>query len=244
MLNTIRTALFSLVMLLFTLVYGVFSFFLFLLPSPIAHRIIVSWCVCMVFFLKWICGVRYRVTGLENIQNHNRPFVVLSKHQSTWETFFLQSLFFPSATILKKELLKIPLFGIGLRLLRPIPIDRSNPREALKQVKAGGLERLSQGLHLILFPEGTRVALGEKGKYARSGPDIALTAGADIVPVALNSAVCWPSGQWKKIPGMIDVVVGEPIETKDRSSKELIQQVEAWIEAKQALIECRNTHAP
>ena len=181
--------------------------------------------------------MRYEVVGREHIPKSSSSFVVLSKHQSTWETFYLQALFFPSATILKRELLRIPFFGWGLRLLRPIPIDRSNPRQALRQVKEGGLIRLQQGLNLILFPEGTRMPPGESGKYARSGADIAREADVSIIPVAVNAGRCWPSGQWVKKPGLVTVSIGAPITPNDRDSRDLILEVEQWIEGQLKSIE-------
>lgn len=149
----------------------------------------------------------------------------------------LQGLCWPCSTILKKELLNIPFFGWGLRCLQPVAIDRSNPREALKQVKVQGMARLQNNLNLLLFPEGTRVAPGERGKYARSGTDIAVTAGVDVIPVAVNAGHCWPIKDWRRYPGLVTVVIGEPLPTKGRTSRELIEHVEQWIESELVKIE-------
>jgi 1-acyl-sn-glycerol-3-phosphate acyltransferase len=143
---------------------------------------------------------------------------------------FLQFYFGPVSTILKKELLRIPFFGWGLATLRPIAIDRRNPIQALKDVKRIGLERLQQGNNLLVFPEGTRVPLGEVGNYARSGADIACTAGVPVIPVAHNAAECWPHRQFLKYPGTITVVIGAPIPTTGRDRKELTEEVKNWIE--------------
>ncbi len=194
----------------------------------------------VIFWLKISCGVSYQVLGRENIQAVKQPCMVLSKHQSAWETLFLQGLFWPSSTILKKELLNIPFFGWGLRALYPIAIDRSNPRAALRQVKTKGVEHLQAGFNIILFPEGTRMQLGERGTYARSGADIALDGNVDILPVALDAARCWPPKSFIKKPGIITVSVGSAIKVEGKSSKEVTKEVENWIEGEMEAILKKN----
>lgn len=232
-----RSLLFFIGYVILTVSYGTVSLLSWLLPARLRHRLIASWTEVIILWLWLSCGVRYRVQGRENIDRNDGASVILSKHQSSWETLFLQSLFWPASTVLKRELLRIPFFGWGLRALSPIPIDRSNPRAALKQVKSEGLKRLANGMNLILFPEGTRMAPGEKGTYARSGADIAKTAGVDIIPVAVNSGVCWPTRGIRKQPGMITVSVGPPVLTQDRASRDIMTEVEAWIENEMKQIE-------
>jgi len=216
----------------FTLIYGALSLPLYALPPLSRHRIIISWTKLIIWWAKVSCGVKYKVDGLEHLRDIEGPLVVLSKHQSAWETFFLQGLFWPASTVLKQELLKIPFFGWGLAALRPIAIDRSNPREALKQVKTQGQARLEDGVNLILFPEGTRVPIGEKGSYARSGADIAKSAKKAIVPVCHNAGYYWGTGNsFVKKPGTVSVVIGEPIDSTSTDSKSLIAEVENWIES-------------
>ena len=223
---------------IFTVIYngtgmfwGVLCITAWLLPPRARHRFVVYWTEFAIWWLKVSCGVNYEIYGRENLQNIKKPVVVLSKHQSTWETLFLQGLCFPACTVVKKELLHIPFFGWGLAAVRPIAIDRRDPIKALKKVKLDGVKRLGQGLNVILFPEGTRVRAGEKNKYARSGADIAVKAGVDIIPVAHNAGVHWPTDSMIKKPGTIKVVVGEPRSTEGRSSKEIIAEVENWIES-------------
>ena len=184
----------------------------------------------MIFWLRVSCGVKFQVKGKENIILSDQKVVVLSKHQSTWETLFLQGLYWPASTILKRELLNIPFFGWGLRATNPIAIDRSNPRAALKQVKSTGLKRLTQGLNIIIFPEGTRVKPGEQGVYARSGADIAVTAKINVQPVAVNSGVCWPIGGFRKYPGLITVSIGPVVDTEGKTSKQVTLEAQQWIE--------------
>lgn len=235
--NFIRSSIFSIGYFILTISYGTLSVLCWLLPSMLRHKIVASWTTVVIYWLRIICGVRFKVLGREHIESVKKPMVVLSKHQSAWETLFLQSLFWPASTVLKRELLNIPFFGWGLRALRPIAIDRSNPREALKQVKTKGIHRLENGLNVILFPEGTRMAAGERGTYARSGADIALNTNSLILPVALNAARCWPSRSFVKYPGEITVSVGPAINTEGKNSKAIMKEVEEWIEAEMLRID-------
>ncbi len=239
MLVTARSALFLVGMVVITLLYGVILLPLMLLPVRLRHRILISWCWVIIRWLRLVCGVRFQILGFENVKAEGGAKVYLSKHESAWETFMLQSLLFPTSTILKKELLRIPIFGWGLASLAPISIDRTNPREALKKVREGGIKRLHQGFNLLLFPEGTRVKPGEKGKYARSGPEIAKAAGVDIVPVAVNAGYCWSPRTWVKQPGLVTVKIGPSIATDNKSSRELINEVETWIESQMQLLETK-----
>ena len=229
----IRSSLFAVGYTIFTTLYGTFSLPLFALPPLTRHRVIISWTHVVIWWAKVTCGIRYQVVGRENLEGLDGPFVVLSKHQSAWETFFLQGLFWPASTVLKQELLKLPFFGWGLAALRPIAIDRSNPREALRQVKVQGRARLDENINLILFPEGTRVAIGERAKYARSGADIAKDKGAIIVPVSHNAGQFWGAegSKFLKKPGLISVVIGKPIASQGTETKQVIADVESWVES-------------
>ena len=236
MLALIRTSIFVAICTVLTVMYGTASLLLGGLSQVTRHRIIISWCRLVVALAKWICGVKYDVIGREHLQGLEAPVVVLSKHQSTWETLYLQILFFPASTILKKQLLDIPFFGWGLRGLRPIAIDRENPRDALRQVKAGGIQGVEDGLNIILFPEGTRMEAGERGKYARSGAEIAINSGAKIIPIAMNAGLYWPNKVFRMYPGTIQLVIGEPIASANKTSRDLTSEVETWIEATMATL--------
>jgi 1-acyl-sn-glycerol-3-phosphate acyltransferase len=200
-----------------------------ILPYSKRWRIVVGWNLFMLWWLRVCCNVRYEIIGDKH--SHRHPCVILAKHQSTWETLFLQQYFGPVSTILKKELLRIPFFGWGLASMRPIAIDRSNPVQALKDIKRQGIERLQQGNNLMIFPEGTRIPFGEVGNYARSGADIAISAGVPVIAVAHNAGECWPQKKFLKYPGVIRVVISEPIETEGRDRKELTEYVKQWIES-------------
>ena len=229
----LRSLIFYVVMASAALFFGLLGIFLIPLPYRFRSHFFLGFNRVILWALRVICNVRYEVRGQENIPS-NQPAVIVAKHQSTWETFFLQWFFHPTSTILKRELLRIPFFGWGLALLRPIPIDRSNPREALKRVKSIGMKRLQTGNHVLVFPEGTRTQVGETGNYARSGADIALNADTFIIPVAHNAGVHWPMDTLIKQPGVIQVSIGEPIATEGKNSKQLTQEAKSWIEAEVA----------
>jgi len=182
----------------------------------------------VLWWLKLSCGIKVNVEGLDNIPK--QAFVALSKHQSGWETFYLQRTLRPVSTILKRELLKVPFFGWGLAMTRPIAIDRSNPKQALREVLSQGKQRLEEGNNILVFPEGTRINYREIGNYSRSGASLAINSGAPILPIAHNAGSCWPAHRFIKHPGTIHVVIGKPIDSTGRKSKELTEEVKDWIE--------------
>lgn len=197
-------------------------------PYSWRWRIVTCWNRFVMFWIWLCCGVRFEITGSKHADKF--PCVVMAKHQSTWETMFLQYYFGPVSTILKKELFRIPFFGWGLASLRPIAIDRGNPIQALKEIKKIGLHRLQQGNNLLIFPEGTRTPVGLAGNYARSGADIAISAGVPVIAVAHNAGECWPHKQFIKYPGTIRVVISEPFETAGKDRKQLTEDIKNWIE--------------
>jgi len=225
----IRSLIFFIGYATLTILYGSSTLLIWALPKTTRHKFITSWTRVIIAWLRIVCNIQYQVVGREYL-DPSTPMVVLSKHQSAWETILLQGLYWPATTVLKKELLRIPFFGWGISAIRPIAIDRSNPRAALKQVKLQGTERLNDGLNIIIFPEGTRVASGESSTYARSGADIAVSAGVNIQAVAINAGECWPRG-FLKYPGTITVKISPPISCEGSSSKTLTQTAKTWIDA-------------
>jgi 1-acyl-sn-glycerol-3-phosphate acyltransferase len=199
-----------------------------IMPYSWRWRIVTCWNRFVMFWLRVCCGISFKIIGDKHVDRF--PCVVMAKHQSTWETMFLQYYFGPVSTILKKELFRIPFFGWGLASLRPIAIDRSSPIQALKDIKSKGLERIAEGNNLLIFPEGTRVPPGAVGNYARSGADIAIEAGVPIIAVAHNAVECWPHKHFIKYPGTITVVISEPIDTTNKDRKVLTEEVKQWIE--------------
>ena len=155
----------------------------------------------------------------------------MCKHQSAWETFVLQQIFPAQAWILKRELLWIPIYGLGLATLQPIAIDRGSAVKSLRQIVKQGCERLAQGIWVVIFPEGLRVAPGERTKYLPGGGLLAEKSGFPIVPIAHNSGYFWPCNSLIKKPGTINMIIGPLIETEGKSANDITAEVEEWIES-------------
>ncbi|MDU8339631.1 lysophospholipid acyltransferase family protein, partial [Pseudomonas syringae pv. actinidiae] len=158
---------------------------------------------------KVFLNIQVEVTGAENVPK--TPCVIISNHQSTWETFFLSAYFEPMSQVLKRELLYVPFFGWAMAMLRPIAIDRDNPKAALREIAKKGDELLKDGVWVLIFPEGTRVPYGQVGKFSRGGTALAVNADLPVLPIAHNAGKYWPRDGWAKKPGTIQVVIGEPM---------------------------------
>ncbi len=231
----LRSSLFLLLQLLITPPYAFFALLTAPLPRLTRYRLITAWSRLMVWLLRWVCGLRYRVEGQQNLPA--APYIILAKHQSAWETLAFAAIFPPVSFVLKKELLRLPFFGWGLALTSPIAIDRSAGREALKQLLSQGAERVQQGFCVVVFPEGTRVKPGEKGKYNIGGAWLASHTRLPVVPVAHNAGRLWGKNGFLKRPGTITVSIGQPIDSHNVKPGELNQQVESWIEAEMARLD-------
>ena len=168
------------------------------------------------------------VIGQENLPTE--PCVIVSNHQGQWETYSMQYLFHPMCTLLKRELLYIPLWGWAMKMLNPIAINRSKPKEAILQTLEEGSNRLKNGMYVLLFPEGTRVEAGMVGKYARSSFELAKRNGVMVLPLCHNSGDCWPAHKFIKKPGKITLIIGEPFYVED--SKRSASDVRKWVEKK------------
>ena len=180
-----------------------------------------------------ILGIQNRVTGMENLPDTELgSCVLLVKHQSTWETFSMVTLMpHPLAFVFKKELLYVPFFGWAMSRMDMIHIDRSQRTQAFNKVVEQGKRLMAQGVWVIMFPEGTRIARGQKGVYKPGGTRLAIETGAPVIPVAVTSAKCWPRKAFIKKPGIVDISIGKPIPSAGRQPDELMREVEAWIEA-------------
>jgi 1-acyl-sn-glycerol-3-phosphate acyltransferase len=224
----LRSLVFFLGMLIITPIFAMLVILMFPLNNITRSRMASYWARCALFWLKLTCNLGYQVRGLENIPNH--PSVILCKHQSAWETIALQVIFPPQIWVMKRELLFIPFMGWAWIALSVIPIDRSAGREALKKLVSYGKDRLAKGLWVVIFPEGTRIAPGERGKYHIGGAWLATHTKTTVVPVAHNAGLYWRKNAFIKRPGTITVSIGKPIETAGLKTDALNQQVEDWIE--------------
>lgn len=200
-----------------------------LMPFERRYRFINLWTVGAMWLLKHLCGVRIEVKGLEHLPPAGTPYVVIANHQSSWETFYLQLLISPQATVLKRELLWIPFFGWGLALLKPIHINRSKGSAALKSVLAQGKDKLNAGVPVVIYPEGTRQAPGTLGSFNHGGSMLACKNNVPVLPVVHNSGDCWPARSLLKFPGTITLQFGPCISTEGQSAKAVTQQAERWI---------------
>jgi 1-acyl-sn-glycerol-3-phosphate acyltransferase len=233
--DILRSCLFALFQLVITPVFAMIALLTFPLPRLTRYHVITTWSRLITGAAALLCGVRYRVIGAENIPR--APCVILSKHQSAWETLAWQTIFPPQVWVMKRELLWIPFFGWGLAMLSPIAINRGSGAKALRQMAEQGRERLDAGFYIVIFPEGTRVAPGARGAYHPGGAWLTVKTGALALPVAHNAGLCWRKNAFIKRPGLITVSIGKPISPQGLSAAELIQRVEEWIEAEMPKLE-------
>jgi 1-acyl-sn-glycerol-3-phosphate acyltransferase len=222
------STLFFIYILFSTPIVGIAILGGFYLPFKTRYHFADIWINCLLYMLKLCCGLSYEVEGLENIPK-NQAAIILSKHQSAWETIALRQIISPQTAVLKKSLLQIPFGGWALSTLKPIAIDRSNQKEALKMLIEQGIERLNEGLFVLIFPEGTRVAPGVYKKFNAGGAMLAQKSGFPVVPLAHNAGDFWPRNSFLKYPGVIKVKIGPLISTENKTTKEINAETEAWI---------------
>ncbi len=196
--------------------------------------LITSWVSVIMKALSFFCHIEFEIKGLENIPA--KPCVIMSNHQSTWETLYSYLIFKPQATVLKRELLWIPIFGWALLLLRPIAINRSKKQQALKELMIKAPAAINNGFWYMVYPEGTRVSLGEQKEFASGSSLVACKHGFDVLPVAHNAGRCWPAHRFIKQPGKITLSIGPVFSSKGKKAKDLTKEVENWIRAEQNLI--------
>jgi 1-acyl-sn-glycerol-3-phosphate acyltransferase len=216
-------------------VYGAVA----LLTAPLPHRftygVAIAWVNSMLWLLRVLCRLDYRVEGRENLPT--RSSIVLLKHSSAWETLAQLTIFPRQTWVLKRELMWVPVFGWVLWLLKPIAIDRRGGSAAVQQVLDQGHARLGEGFWISIFPEGTRMPVGQTRRYGMSGVLLAQAEGLPVVPVAHNAGYFWPRRGWLKKPGTIRVVIGPPIETKGVEPRVVNERAQQWIESALAELE-------
>lgn len=227
--STIRTAVFYFCFALWTALWStIVIFFIHTFCFRLRHRVFVkTWAIISVHLCRLICGVRWNVKGRENIPGN--PCVIISNHQSTWETFFLQTLLTPQTQVIKHDLLKIPFFGWAFKKIKPIAINRKDARQALQQIRDQGKVALEHNVWVLIFPEGTRTPPGEPGKFSRGGADLAKAAKVDVLPIAHNAGVFWPNDSWLKRPGIIHIEIGPVVKTELLSVAEINDTTRNWI---------------
>lgn len=232
--TTLRSLLFLLGAVPITAVFGVLvpigGIFGFRPASWLAQ----AYTGAVLHWARLTVGIRWEVRGWENVPDE--PAILMAKHQSAWETLFMESQFPPQCWIVKRELLWLPFVGWGLMAVRCIAINRASGQSAREQIVEQGRRRLKQGLWVSIFPEGTRVAPGKVGRYGIGGALLATRTGAPIVPIAHNAGEFWPRYAFRKRPGVVKVVIGPPIRTQGRDPLSVNAEVQAWIESQMRVI--------
>ena len=222
----LRSLLYFIGSIISLIVITLCGLFLIILPYSYRQRFLSSWAFFCIWWLKISLNITTDVKGSENI--NSSPSVIISNHQSTWETLAFQTIFPAHTWVLKQELLWLPVFGWSLALLKPIVINRGDKLNAIKKVIKQGSERLSQGISVVVFPEGTRQTYKHLGDYQNGAAAIAKKSGHDIIPVYHNAGKFWPKGSFIKKPGVITVVIGKPISSSFLTSSELTKEVRNW----------------
>ncbi len=223
------SVIFTLYLFLSLPAYAVVSLLTAPFPHSVTYAVGRHWARTVLFMLEALCSLNYVVEGQQHLPKKNA--IILIKHSSTFEAL-AQVLIFPRQTwVIKRELMWAPFLGWALPLYKPIAIDRGAGRTATEQVVEEGRKRLSEGLWVIIFPEGTRVPSGEFRRYGLSGALLATAAARPIVPVAHNAGNYWPRRSWLKQPGTIKIVIGPSVSTEGRSQKDITDEVRDWIEA-------------
>ncbi len=235
-----RSLLFWLGFATFTVVFALLLFISF--PLPFDRRFVVTraWSGSTIAWLRITCNLRYDVKGLENVGAG--PGIVFAKHQSTWETLTLNFWFTPQSWVVKRELQWIPIFGCGMYMMDPIALNRRAGRRAVDQLVDLGRKHLRKGRWIIIFPEGTRTAPGKRGRYRIGGALLAQRSGVAVTPVAHNAGEYWPRRRFIKEPGVIQVRIGPPIESNNKSAQQILAQAESWIETEMANITTLTVH--
>ena len=198
------------------------------LPFSVRYNLSKAWAISVLWIAKVFCGLRYEVEGLENLPK-DKAYIVLSKHQSAWETLATR-LFLPKQTaVLKRSLTWMPIGGWVLATLKPIAIDRDKKRAALRTIVEQGTARLKDGFVVVIFPEGTRAAPGEDKDFNIGGALLAQKSEYPVIPLAHNAGEYWPRYSFFKYPGVIKAKIGPAIETKGKKAKQINMEASTWI---------------
>ncbi|MFJ5381906.1 lysophospholipid acyltransferase family protein [Cupriavidus sp. CER94] len=237
----IRSLLFALYLVVLTPPYACMCFIVFpFMNAENRFRFVRGWPRLVIWAARLICGIHYRIEGMEKmLAMLDKPVVLLSKHQSAWETVAYVALMpKPLCFVFKRELLFVPFFGWALGMLKMVHINRKDGTRAFASAARQGRERLNEGAWIIMFPEGTRTPAGkENPRYKSGGARLAVETGAWVFPMAVNSGRLWPRNSFLKYPGMITISIGDAIPSANKTADVLNQEVEAWIEAEMRRID-------
>ena len=222
----LRSLLYFVGSIISIIVITVCGLFLVISPYPYRQKFLSQWAIFCIWWLKVTLNITTNIKGKKNI--NNSPCVIISNHQSTWETLAFQTIFPAHTWVLKQELLWLPIFGWSLALLKPIVINRGEKLNAIKKVIKQGADRLSNGISVVVFPEGTRQPYNQLGEYQNGGVAIAKKSGHNIIPVYHNAGKIWPKGSFIKKPGVITIIIGEAISSSTMTSSEITEKIRNW----------------
>jgi 1-acyl-sn-glycerol-3-phosphate acyltransferase len=227
--NYLRSAIYLLALAATVIPWALVVLAAYVTPVPTRYRLCTMWTRFAIATARRICGISWRVEGWENLPDG--PAILLPKHQSTWETFWLPSYVPRKLTfVYKRELHLVPFFGWAMASLHMINIDRSRGQDAFEQVVRQGTDHLRDGWWIVIFPEGTRTPPGSTRRYKTGGARLAVRTGTPVVPIAVNSGEVWPRRAFLKVPGEITICIGKPISTEGRTADQVGSLVESWIE--------------
>ena len=236
MIADLRAALFYAGYIVSTVVWASLSVIVgWMLPTKARFVFVIgAWTRMVLGWLRLTCGIRAEVEGREHLPDG--PCILLVKHQSTWDTLFVQTLLSPQTTLIKRELLWIPFFGWAFAINGPIAIDRGAPRDALRQLLERGSARLRAGVSVTLFPEGSRVPWGEQRPFQAGGAALAARTGVPVLVVAHDAGRYWPAHRFRKQPGTVRVRISPPLDTQGKKHKAINTLAQDWLaHAMQAL---------
>ena len=229
---TLRSGLFFLGLCVITPIFSLVSILICWLPAPVRYHTIGQWNRTVVLLLKVCCGIGHEVGGLANLPKP--PYLICSNHQSAWETIAFYCIFPRISFVTKRSLLWIPFFGWGFYLaMDPIPINREAKLSSFKKILKLGRKRLEDNVPVVIFPEGTRLKVGQRRNFMASAFMLAVENKIPIVPVAHNSGRLWPRGMagFIKRPGTIEVRIGKPIASAGKKTRAVATEVEQSIYA-------------
>jgi 1-acyl-sn-glycerol-3-phosphate acyltransferase len=199
-----------------------------LMPRRVTIRVGEVWYNFVLAALRVFCGISHEIRGRENLPAS--PCIIASKHQSAWDTIAFLTFIDDAAYVIKQELTQIPVFGWLLSKAGMVPVDRTAGAKALRRMVSTARACLGEGRHIVIFPEGTRTAPGERRAYH---PGVAALYGqlaVPVVPVALNSGLFWPRLSFVKRPGHIVVEI-LPAIPPGLARAEFMTRLETEIEA-------------
>ncbi len=227
----LRALIYALFCVATVLPFSLLALPLWLCPLSVRFAVLRLWPKYAVYAARWILGIRWEIKGLDNLPKTGDSAVLMPKHQSTWETYFLCGFLQSSPVfVYKKQLHWIPMFGWGLKSLNWVAIDRSKRLAAFEQVKQAGEAVVKSGRSMVMFPEGTRTAIGADTAYKSGGTRLAAHLNVPIIPIAHNAGALWSRGAWLKQAGLITVSIGAPIHVAGKDAEMLLAEVKAWIE--------------